>query len=192
MGIEYELKFKATAAQQELVRQMFDVPEQHFSMATTYYDTPSGALSARQYTLRRRMENDCSVCTLKAPAELGRGEWELPCEDIWEAIPKLCKLGAPADLETLVKEGLMEVCGARFSRIAKTITLPEATAELALDSGVLIGGGRELPLREIEVELKDGKPEAVAAFGAQLALGVGLEAEKHSKFRRALALYRGE
>ena len=192
MGIEYELKFKATPQQQELVRQMFDVPEQLFSMETTYYDTPSGALSARHYTLRRRMENHRSVCTLKAPADLGRGEWECDCADIWEAIPVLCQLGAPADLEALVKEGLIEVCGARFTRIAKTVQLPEATAELALDSGVLLGGGKELPLCEIEVELKEGKPEAVAAFAAQLALGVGLATEKRSKFRRALALYRGE
>ena len=192
MGIEYELKFKATPQQQELVRQMFDVPEQLFSMETTYYDTPSGALSARHYTLRRRMENHRSVCTLKAPADLGRGEWECDCADIWEAIPVLCQLGAPADLEALVKEGLIEVCGARFTRIAKTVQLPETTAELALDSGVLLGGGKELPLCEIEVELKEGKPEAVAAFAAQLALGVGLATEKRSKFRRALALYRGE
>jgi len=192
MGIEYELKFRATPQQQALVRQMFDAPEQIIAMETTYYDTPSGQLSARHYTLRRRMENGCSICTLKAPADLGRGEWELPCTDIWTAIPELCKLEVPKDLEELVKEGLTEVCGARFTRIAKTIQLPEATAELALDSGVLLGGGRQIPLCEIEVELKEGKPEAVAAFAGQLALGIGLTPEKFSKFRRALALYRGE
>ena len=32
--------------------------EQTFAMATTYYDTLSGAFSARKCTLRRRMEND--------------------------------------------------------------------------------------------------------------------------------------
>ena len=192
MGIEYELKFKATAQQQALVRQLFDAPEQVIAMETTYYDTPSGQLSARHYTLRRRMENGCSVCTLKAPAELGRGEWELACNDIWAAIPELCKLGAPDDLVSLTQEGLIEVCGARFTRIAKTVVLPEATVEIALDSGVLLGGGREIPLCEIEVELKAGSPQAVAAFAQRLAMGVGLTPEKHSKFRRALALYRGE
>lgn len=192
MGIEFELKFKATPQQQERVRQMFDAPEQTIIMETTYYDTPTGQLSARHYTLRRRIENGCSVCTMKAPAELGRGEWELACEDVLEAIPMLCKLGAPKELEMLVKEGLTAVCGARFTRIAKPVKLPEATAELALDSGILLGGGREIPLCEIEVELKTGKPEAVIAFAGQLALGIGLVPEKYSKFRRALALYRGE
>ena len=188
MGIEYELKFKATPQQQELVRQMFDVPEQLFSMETTYYDTPSGALSARHYTLRRRMENHRSVCTLKDPADLGRGEWECDCADIWEAIPVLCQLGAPADLEALVKEGLIEVCGARFTRIAKTVQLPEATAELALDSGVLMGAGREIPLRELEIELKEGTREAAVAFASLLTGRYGLEPEPKSKFRRAAEL----
>ena len=193
MGIEYELKYRATEEVLEAIRQAFPGEEHLFSMETTYYDTSTGALSARWYTLRRRMENDLSVCTLKVPIPgLGRGEWELPCDRIEAAIPELCKLGAPADLPNLTNEGLLPICGAKFQRIAKTLILPEATVELALDSGILHGGGQQLPLCEVEVELKSGTPEACAAFARTLAATFHLQPEKRSKFRRALALYKGE
>lgn len=192
MGIEFELKYRATEELLDAIDQTFSGTEQRFAMETTYYDTPAGALSQRRYTLRRRMENDLSVCTLKAPVcGLGRGEWELPWDRIETAIPELCKLGAPADLLPLTAEGVIPVCGARFHRIAKTLVLPDATLELALDRGTLHGGGKTLPLCEVEVELKSGSPEACVAFARQLAAAFHLTPEQHSKFRRALALYQG-
>ncbi len=193
MGVEYELKFRAKPEQQALLRAQIDGPETEFDMETTYYDAPDGGLSERFYTLRSRMENQRSVCTLKAPIdEFGRGEWEVDCDCIEDAIEKLCKLGAPEDLKTLVAGGIKEVCGAKFHRIAKTVTLPEGVVELALDRGVLTGGGREVPLCEVEVELKEGTPETTKAFALLLAGLYGLEPEKKSKFRRALALAKGE
>ena len=192
MAIEFELKYRANPEMLQEINDAVSGQTQTIAMETTYYDTPSGALSARRYTLRRRMENSLSVCTLKAPAGgLGRGEWELPCENIVAAIPMLCKLGAPADLQSLVQEGLFPVCGAKFTRIAKTVLLPECTVEVALDTGVLTGGGQTQPLCEVEVELKSGSPEACTAYAEQLAIRFGLEPEIHSKFRRALALHQG-
>lgn len=193
MAIEYELKFKATPQTQAAIRQAVSGDEVFYKMQTTYYDTPSGALSQRRYTLRRRLENEDSVCTLKTPVRgHGRGEWEVCCQDVVQAIPMLCDLGAPGDLEELTSEGVVEVCGARFSRIAKTITLPEGVLELALDEGVLTGGGRELPLCEVEVELKSGDTALANQYAGQLAKKFGLVPEKGSKFRRALALSKGE
>ena len=65
---------------------------------------------------------------------------------------------------------------------------PGCTAELALDRGVLTGGGRELPLCEAEAELKEGSREALVAFGLLLERSFGLVPERLSKFRRALEL----
>lgn len=193
MGLEYELKFRTDPQVQQQLRQAVPGPEQVITMQTTYYDTPAGSLSARQYTLRCRLENGTAVCTLKTPADgLGRGEWEVECHRIQDAPEKLCKLGAPADLLELTKDGVQPVCGARFTRIAKTITLPECTLELALDAGVLTGGGREIPLCEAEVELKQGDPRRCDSYARQLAQDFDLQPEKRSKFRRALALYKGE
>lgn len=192
MGIEYELKFRSTKAVQAAILKDIPGEDRLFSMQTTYYDTPTAQLSQRHYTLRRRMENEVSVCTLKAPAPGGRGEWEVECSCIEDAIKMLCKLGAPTELPLLVSEGLVAVCGARFARIARTVRLSDCTVELAIDEGVLTGGNREIPLCEVEVELKEGSAAACNRFAQALADRFSLESEPKSKFRRALALYKGE
>jgi len=193
MGVEYELKFRADPDSQDAIRQAVAGEETVYAMQTTYYDTPSGALSGRHYTLRQRMENNTSVCTLKIPEQgAGRCEWEVCCASIHDAIDLLCSIGAPIQLKELVKEGITPVCGAKFTRIAKTLALEDCILELALDKGVLTGGGREVPLCEIEVELKAGARAACDRYAGILATKFRLEQERLSKFRRALALYRGE
>lgn len=195
MAVEYEVKFRGTPELLERLRSHIPGQETVYQMETTYYDTPTGAFSARCCTLRRRMENSRSVCTLKAPAlGHGRREWETDCGSIEEAIGKLCKLGVPEELLAAAQEGLIPVCGARFTRIAKVVELQDGTAELALDQGVLMGGGKEVPLCEIEVERKTCSEEACVAYAAFLAQHYGLEQEPDSKFRRAqaLALSKGE
>ena len=193
MGVEFELKYGADRQQQEVIRQAFAGAEKMYQMQTTYYDTPTGRFSAKKCTLRRRLENGVSVCTLKTPAEgFGRREWEVACETIEEAVKELCKLGGPADILAMAEEGLIPICGARFTRIAKLVCWNDAQLELALDEGILTGGNREMPLCEVEVELKSGSQEACLAFAHILSERFGLVTEKKSKFRRALDLYKGE
>ncbi len=188
MGKEFELKYRATPEQQAAIRADFG-PFREISMETTYYDAPDHSLSARKWTLRRRLENGVSVCTLKTPG-MGdvRGEWETECGSILKAIPELCKLGAPPELAELVKSGVTEVCGARFTRLACLVGDSICKVELALDQGVLLGGGRELPLCEAEAELKEGSETAAVAFAKVLADKYGLVPESASKFKRALQL----
>lgn len=189
MGIEFEVKFRATPETLGAIRQKTPGQETEYRMETTYYDTPAGELSSRHYTLRRRMENTQSVCTLKTPAAgLGRQEFEVEADTIENAIPILCKLSGLDALPSLLSDGVVPVCGAQFTRIAKTVPLPGCTVELALDQGILTGGGRKAPLCEVEVELKEGSREAALAYASQLSLAFGLEQEKESKFRRAQKL----
>lgn len=192
MGVEYEWKFAAKPEQFSAIENAFDGAPVTFQMETTYYDTSTGALSARHYTLRRRLENGVSVCTLKTPKGAARAEWELRCDTITEAISLLQNTDCPADFFEIVKEGVTPICGARFTRIAKEISLEETTVELALDKGVLLGGNKEEPLCEIEVELKSGDRKACDLFAKTLAARFGLAIQPKSKFRRALALYKGE
>lgn len=193
MGVEYELKFRADRVIQSSILAKIPGQDQLFSMQTTYYDTPTGQLSARRFTLRQRLENGVAVCTLKAPEKgAGRSEWEVDCGSIEDAVPMLCKLGAPEELTQLVSEGLIPVCGAKFRRIARTVILEDCMVELAIDDGILTGGDREIPLCEVEVELKSGSRETCDRYAQTLAERFGLTPEPQSKFRRALALYRGE
>lgn len=191
MATEYEWKFDATPRLLKEIADAFSGEQRVFTMETTYFDTPSSALSARHYTLRRRLENGHSVCTLKTPAGKARAEWELDCPTIAEAMEKFPTLGCPEDFAEIVKEGILPVCGAKFTRIAKTLVFPEGTLELALDEGVLMGGEKEIPLCEIEVELKSGEVAFCDLFAKTLAARFRLTRQKSSKFKRALALYRG-
>ncbi len=185
MGREFELKFAATPLiLAEIAQEYGDFRQIH--METTYYDTPDGALSQRHITLRQRMENETAVCTVKTPLPDGsRGEWELEWSDPKTMVNALCIAGAPKLLAELTREGITAVCGARFTRLAKTVAGDGWEVELALDQGVLTGGGKEVPLWELEVELKSGADAAAVAFARLLAKKYGLQPQNQSKFRRA-------
>jgi len=189
MGVEFELKYRATEKVQQAVQASSRKPWLMIAMETTYYDTADGALEKRHYTLRRRLENGVSVCTVKTPlGDLGRGEWEVQADSITDAIPELCKLGAPEDLLSLTAQGVQPVCGARFTRRATQFKTGSSQVELALDKGELFSGNKVQPLCEIEVELKTGTREDALLFARLLASEYDLVQERKSKFRRALDL----
>ena len=188
MGREFELKYQATPEIIAEIRGKFGdfTP---ISMETTYYDTEDFSLRKRKWTLRQRLENGRAVCTVKTPLPDGsRGEWEVESPDLAAGAARLCAMGAPGDILDYVNQGVAPFCGARFTRLAKTIDLPGGKAELALDAGVLLGGGREQPFAEVEVELKDGEDAVALDFAKALATEFGLKEQPKSKLARAMAL----
>ena len=193
MGLEYERKYRTDAETLQKIHTSLSEPAYTFQMETTYYDTPDNALSRQKITLRRRYENGISVCTLKTPTGgIGRGEFQTEADRIEDAIPVLCKLSGFEALETIVTKGLTAVCGAKFTRIARKIVFAGSVLELALDEGFLLGGNKKLPLYEIEVELLSGEPKDADLYGAMLAKKFALQEETESKFRRAMALAKGD
>ena len=186
MGREFELKYRANPAVLEVIQG--DFPGFHtITMETTYYDTPDGILGRLHWTVRRRLENGVSVCTVKTNLPDGsRGEWEVEADEIAEALPRLVSMGAPEALLAYSARGLRPTCGARFTRNAAMVN--GGRSELALDSGVLLGGGKEEPLCEVEVELKQGTDEETALFAQTLAEKYHLLPQPKSKLARARAL----
>ena len=188
MGREFELKYRATEEQLKNIEAIYG-EFREIRMETTYYDAPDGIFSRLHWTLRRRMENGVSVCTLKSNLSDGsRGEWEVEWGDILSAVPRLIAMGAPKELEEYTRDGVSPTCGARFTRKALTLAAGAGTVELALDQGQLLGGGQALPFAEVEVELKQGRDEDAVAFAQTLAARFGLTQEPKSKLRRALEL----
>ena len=188
MGREFELKYQADIPSIDRIREKFGdfTP---ISMETAYYDNPEGEFARRRWTLRRRWENGLGVCTLKTPAPDGsRGEWEVEGDDILASIPALCAMGAPAELAQYTANGLISVCGARFTRLAGPVQVGESVVELALDAGAFLGGGKEEYFTEVEVELKEGSEETVTAFAEHLAREFSLEPQPMSKHQRAMLL----
>ncbi len=218
MATEYEFKYKADCDTLTAINVSYPQVAREIKMETVYLDTPSGALSARHYMLRRRKENDKYICTIKAPAEeakaewkeevsqryahypraveylagSARREWEVECEKIEDALPLLVAQGAPREVWKLATEGLKSICGAKFTRIVRTINLGEAEVELALDYGLLLGGDKSEPFYELEIEVKSGDKVVAGRYAYSIAAEYNLEVETKSKFARALALYRGE
>ena len=188
MGREFELKYDASLdAMMTLIARYPQMTE--IEMKTTYYDDHEGRLSKLHWTLRKRMENQKSVCSLKTPAGgMARGEWEVEGDDIMEAIPRLCEIGAPLQLLALTAEGVKSVCGAEFVRRACLVEVEGAVVELAVDTGLLLGGGQTDLIMEVEVELKEGSEAAAVAFGEQLARELGMKPEYRSKVGRARKL----
>ena len=192
MGREFELKYQASPEQLNKIQQKFG-EFQEISMETHYYDTIDGNLGALRWTLRRRLENGVSICGLKTPGKnLIRGEWETESDSMAQGVQALCRMDVPEDFEAMVRKGLKEVCGARFVRRAKLVSTADGTAELALDQGVFLGGGRELPFSELEVELKSGSREASETLAKEIASEFQLQDLLISKYERALALSQGE
>ena len=188
MGREFELKYQAAPETIGKIREKFR-DFRPISMETVYYDTADFALRQRKWTLRRRLENGRPVCTVKTPLPDGsRGEWEVENGDILAAVSELCALGAPCEIIDYVNRGVAPFCGARFTRLAKTLPVPGGTVELALDEGLLLGGGRELPFAEVEVELKEGSDDAARRFAAALSAEFSLKEQPKSKLARAMAL----
>lgn len=192
MAIEYEYKYKVHKGDVLSILATFPQETREIQMETVYYDTPSGSLSAKHFTLRRRLENGRSVCTLKTPAGNARNEWETEEAFIENAIPRLIQMGAPEELQELAEEGLYAICGARFTRFAKDIPITDGLAELALDYGYLFAGDKKEPLCEMELELKSGDKRSFDLFVWSVAGEFLLEEEPKSKFARARKLYRGE
>ena len=186
MGREFELKYAATPEILSKIR--LEYPNfKTIQMETTYYDTMDGILGRLHWTVRRRLENGVSVCTVKTNLPDGsRGEWEVEADEVTEALPRLVKMGAPEALLAYSARGLRPTCGARFTRNAAMVN--GGRSELALDSGVLLGDGKEEPLCEVEVELKQGTDEETALFAQTLAEKYHLLPQPKSKLARARAL----
>ena len=188
MGREFELKYQATPEiVAEIGRKFGDFTP--ISMETTYYDTEDFSLRKRKWTLRQRLENGRAVCTVKTPLPDGsRGEWEVENPDLAAGAARLCAMGAPREILDYVNQGVAPFCGATFTRLAKTIDLPGGAVELALDQGLLLGGGRQQPFAEVEVELKSGSDAVAVDFANALAQEFGLKPQPKSKLARAMAL----
>ena len=190
MGREFELKYLADSDTLDQISSRFG-PFDTISMETDYYDSPEGALRARHWMLRKRLENGAAVCTLKTPLPDGsRGEWEVSAPSIEEALPLLLAAGCPGELEDLARPGLLLWCGARFTRLARKVSCADSVLELALDQGLLLGPKGEIPLLELEAELKSGEDGDALAFGQQLEKDFDLVPEPDSKFKRARSLAR--
>ncbi len=152
-------------------------------LTTTYFDTAERLLAGHGMVLRLRKGDDGWVQTLKAGAAASafgtRGEWETVAPGGRLQLGRLRATPLPALLAAHGKPALVPLFETRFVRSARTVPLGKSLVEVALDRGHVVAGrarcARRLPLLELELELKSGRPSAIFKLARRLLGGDGVE-----------------
>ena len=183
---EQELKLNVPVDAQARVEQA--VKRAKFSeiqLRALYFDTPSRALVRARIALRLRLEGNQWVQTLKMPGEHSLSRLEIN-QDRSEATLDLgIYAGTPVgDLLSSLTEPLQVCYETDVQRLLRDIRTRSGTVELAFDRGWLRAGALQLPISEVEFELKRGKLEAVFETGRTWLHKFGLILDFRSKAER--------
>lgn len=175
--IELKLELSAEAAEQAAALPWLGGPAKKETLVSVYFDTAKRKLHAHGVSLRVRHQGDRRVQTIKVEntgrrGAFGRDQWE---HDIACDRPDL-RFAAGTALANLgrrkLKRKLRPVFKTVIERTATRIHCERAALEFALDRGLIQGGGRRQPVNEIELEIDEGDPSALAAIAERLARSV--------------------
>ena len=161
-------------------------------LRSTYFDTAKLGLKRRGLSLRLRHDGDRQVQTLKAARGGGlfdRSEWEA---EIPGALPDLAAFDEAEPRDMLARRGtLLPLFEVDVMRTTWLVREGSSQVEVALDTGTVFGGGTQVPLAEIELELKDGAAGDLFAVAGRLRDVPGLRLGVRSKSERGYALLNG-
>lgn len=189
--IEREIKLRLT--RQAFPRLARLAPERR-RVASVYYDTARQELRRAGIALRLRRDGGRWLQTLKAEgAQHGglaqRAEWELPLRR--KALDPLAfpreeiRRTTGVDLARLAPR-LAPVFETRFTRHSGLVQVDgKASAELAIDRGLISAGRRREPINEVELELISGDTRALMRFAEALELPLAYESKAERGYRLA-------
>lgn len=189
--IEREIKLRLT--RQAFPRLARLAPDRR-SVASVYYDTARQDLRRAGIALRLRRDGGRWLQTLKAEgvqhAGLAqRAEWELPVRR--KALEPLAfpreeiRRTTGVDLARLAPR-LAPVFQTRFTRHSGLVQVDgKASAELAIDRGLISAGRRREPISEVELELISGDTGALMRFAEALELPLAYESKAERGYRLA-------
>ncbi|HEY1326890.1 MAG TPA: CYTH and CHAD domain-containing protein [Casimicrobiaceae bacterium] len=208
-GREIELKLRmpagtaARALKDPLLREVQSGRPRTQRLVAIYFDTPDDRLAAAGLALRLRRHGRRWIQTIKGPPESGSGAGvasRLECErDRGIAIhPPALDTAQWSDTpwRTLLANAQRRGLGPRFATDFRRTELPVALddgtrATVCIDVGeVRDGRGAASPLSEMEVELTQGRIDALYRFAEGLAARLPLAVEPRSKAERGYALVR--
>ena len=160
-----------------------------------YFDTPDRDLVRAKIALRLRREGEQWVQTLKMPGENALSRIEINHDrpspeldlSVYATEPFAAVLAKHAQTLSICYETDVQ-------RIFRQTRTDMGVVEIALDTGLLRAGSVELPIAEIEFELKRGQLAAVFTLGKkwQQAHGLILDARSKSERGDRLALLNAE
>ena len=164
------------------------------SMNADYYDTRDLDLLRHNFVIRIRKENGVYVCTLKKRTKeldsgvLIREEWnkEVQVKGIkLEYFPE-----SKDELKEIIgNKELVKIVETDFVRRTLDVTYGSSELELAVDYGKIISKGQELPIMEVEVELKKGLETDIVPFIEDYLMVYDMKVKTESKFARGVDLF---
>ena len=163
-----------------------------------YFDTPSRDLAAAKVALRLRRDGDQFIQTLKTRGQSvaglsERNEWDWYLSKAKLDLKKLDESCWPAALAELDKTLLQPIFTTDFIRQRAEIAWGRGKAkvviEAALDLGKVIAGEGEEEICELELELRQGEPEALLELACELAADLSLMPCDISKAERGYRLF---
>lgn len=166
-------------------------------LLNVYYDTPDLALQRKGIALRTRRQGRGWLQTVKCAGTASGGlavrpEWEQPYSGRFD----FAGIDAAQVRERLerhrMRRHLEPVFATVFTRSTWRIApLQGTTALLMLDRGWIEAGGKREAIAEIEIELEQGKAEALFDLALTLAADLPLRPEIRSKAERGYRLRSG-
>ena len=163
------------------------------ALKNIYYDTPHLALRERGVVVRVREAGRRYIQTVKAANGSGasglfnRPEWERPVPG---PKPDLAGIDDPTLRRELgaTASQLAPIFSSEVNRITRTIQHGEAGIEVAIDQGRVMTPRGSAPICEIELELKEGRPDALYDLALTLNKETPLHLETLSKSDRGYAI----
>lgn len=203
MHKETELKLRASretlAALREhpLLKKRNKSGWQTRELLNQYFDTPERDLSAARVALRLRRDGEVIIQTLKCRGQSVAGlsernehEWQL--DKVKLDLKKLDASCWPEELAELDKKTIKPLFTTDFTREFAEIAWGRGKAkvviEAAIDQGFVIVGKRKEEICELELELREGEPEALLELAAELAATLALMPCDISKAERGYRL----
>ncbi len=160
-------------------------------LRSRYFDTEERALHRRGLALRVRDEDGRRIQTLKAARGsllLERSEWEASLTGDLPDLALVPDAGLREEIEAL--GSLVPVFETRVSRTTWLVRRGPSEVEIALDEGEVTDGRTAEPIREVELELKDGSRAVLFEIARELAAAGSVRIGVRAKSDRGYGLGR--
>lgn len=150
----------------------------------------------QRIALRLRQAGGHWIQTVKGGGKVEEGlhqrpEWEVPVANDILDFDKLSVSPWHSFFTPDIQSRLIPIFVTDFWRTIWLMELSNSLIELALDTGEIQAKNKQVPICEVELELKSGVPESLFDLARELRKSIALQPEDRSKADRGYMLYSG-
>lgn len=198
---EIEIKLLCDAGQladiiaaPEIARYGRDAGEES-TLTAIYYDTPEFDLHKSGAALRVRTDGTGFVMTLKSKKEgngkaLERTEKDTSIESMVPDLAALSHMLTAKAFARIENKPLVQIFSTEVRRHTRMLHTPLGIVELAVDQGCIVAGEHAQTISEVELELVEGRTEALLQLAQELVSRFHLRPSTSSKATRGFDLAR--